>query len=1247
MILKFRTLSLDMKECVAYILVAFTCLAISCTSDQVPQQQVAEDVSPFLSYPDVTSFAEDATGHVWIGTSYGLNRALNYGYHQYFAGSDSPALNNHITSLFCDQKGRLWVTGKRGNLCYLSEDGHFHQVTIDYHEKVRMSFLEMSGERLFCNDGHGIYRYSAQNEAMEEIVSCPNINVGLFSFGENLIVVYEDRICFYSSANGSFLGEHMLEYKCTDAAISPDGNLWLSSPTSGGLRIVQLRTMQELEVPKSLSDALAGRSVVQVIGDRFGGETLLVNVRDDVLHYNPETGRVYKLIGSGYFTELQSRSVNAVFYDSQDNIWLGTNVGGVQIIKNVHRWMRFHVLREYFKHTPISDIAFDEKENAVRLVDYKGQWYRYDLDDSKVVPIPASVSVPDKSSRTLFLRDGRILSVNDNMDLLFSSADKSLANLFPVQKVLDALGAKLFHPTTMLEDSKGKIWIGTKSTGALVIDQENNNIRCINEVKGKDVSTILEDSLGHVWVATKNGLYSYDLDGELLDRYFREGYEGENAYMDNCYCILPDGIILLGTMRGVVIVNPFVGRESQKEVFCMEDLRVHNVLVTPGKDAPIDKLMPFSPQVRLKHNQNAFSISFSSLNYSNPYEGAYSYILEGFDQHWIDSGTQHEAFYSNVPPGKYTFRARISSAKGDSAIGSASCEVVILPAPWLSFPAKVAYWLLFSTLIGLGVLSYVRSHRNKQEMLRIANEKKQEQQMNDIIKKYFANVAHQLRTPLTMIYGPVDMLYSRANLSGQDKDLLRVLRYNTDRMLGLVNQIMNFHSLESDALALQVSRCDLVTPLLKAMDIYKINAREKNISFVTAGFEENIFAYADIDKVTEILDNLLSNALKFTPEGGDVSVSLSIIDGSYAQLDVANNGKSLPKGHEEIVFTRFYREEEASGRKGNRGTGVGLYYARKLAVLHHGDLTCKNLENDEGVCFSLRIPVGKEAFTPEEIVDVSKSIEKVKAPLEELDEIAPEEVNDPTAILKPKVLLVDDDIDINYYLRTLLLSSFQVRCCYDAESALVELEKDAPDLIISDIMMTGMSGLEFCSRIKGDLQYCHIPLILLTAKDGVQDQIEGISVGADAYVTKPFHADYLITLATNLVKSRVQLRAQLSETVGMATGNDNTLSPQDRAFLEQLYAIWDEQLSNSDFNIAAAVEQMHISHTKFIYKVKGLTGFTPSELFKNYKLNKAAAMIKEGKYNVSEVADMAGFGTLAYFSRAFKKKFGVSPSEYK
>ena len=327
----------------------------------------------------------------------------------------------------------------------------------------------------------------------------------------------------------------------------------------------------------------------------------------------------------------------------------------------------------------------------------------------------------------------------------------------------------------------------------------------------------------------------------------------------------------------------------------------------------------------------------------------------------------------------------------------------------------------------------------------------------------------------------------------------------------------------------------------------------------------------------------------------------------------------------------------------NWGSGVGLYYARKLAQLHHGTLSCANAEDGSGVCFTLSFPSGQEHYKPEE-TDHGPAPQTISND-RMVTGTVPVPDGEPAGV-RPFVLVVDDDSDITFYLRTLLSPSYQVSCCYDVESAEKQLSRRVPDIILSDIMMNGQTGYDFCNFLKGDLQYCHIPVILLTAKDSIRDQIDGMKAGADAYVTKPFNAEYLLSLVDNLLKGRERLRKALTDNAGLEIPSDNTLSPQDKSFLNDLYALMEAELSNSEFNIGDIVDKLHISHSKFLYKVKGLTGTTPSELFKNYKLNKAAAMLREGKYNVSEVSDLTGFSSLAHFSKVFKKKFGVSPSEY-
>ena len=766
----------------------------------------------------------------------------------------------------------------------------------------------------------------------------------------------------------------------------------------------------------------------------------------------------------------------------------------------------------------------------------------------------------------------------------------------------------------------------------------------IERISCEEISSILEDKAGHIWIGTQYGLNEYTLSGEFLTMYMEGSGIPGNAFTEGAACCLSDGVLLFGTMQG--IVPRFASGEEPREAIplLLEELKVQNRPVQPGNGAPVRMSLNYAPDITLNYRENNFSISYAALAYGNASEMNYQYMLDGLDSYWIDAGNSHEAFYSNVPAGNYTFSVRLTDAKGVPLCETVSTTLHVKAAPWATWWARTIYLVLLGGLLCGIALTWLR-HQRKQEETRMAKmEKEQEQKTNEINKRYFANVAHQLRTPLTMISGPIGTLCESDAIKGNNRTLLGIVRHNTDRMLHLVNQIMDFNALETDALALKVKRVDIVPILRMALDIYQLNAEEKGIRFLTDGLEGNSFIHADADKVINILDNLLSNAIKYTPSGGFISVSFSDIGGN-AVLKVSNSGPTIPQNKLERIFERYYQIDGTTqhGRY-NWGSGVGLYYARKLAGLHHGTLTCANAEDGNGVCFTLSFPSGEEHYKPEE----RDSGPAPQVPLQEqpLTGDVPPAPDNELPQTKPFVLVVDDDTDITYYLRTLLSPSYQVSCCYDVESAQKQLEKRVPDIILSDIMMNGRSGYDFCDFLKGDLQYCHIPVVLLTAKDSVKDQIDGMKAGADAYVTKPFNAEYLLSLLDNLLKGRERMRRALMDNAGLEIPSDGTLSPQDKSFLGELYALMEAELSNPDFNIGVIVDKLHISHSKFIYKVKGLTGTTPSELFKTYKLNKAAALLREGKHNVSEVADLTGFSSLAHFSKVFKKKFGVSPSEY-
>ena len=1204
----------------------------------------SEFLSRDLSHPRVTAIAEDAFGHIWVGTAHGLNKNLGYGYRQYFAAEDSLSLHdNHIASLYCDSKKRLWILALDGSVHQYTPEETFSSIPMDFHGISHPQIIELPQGTILCNTERQIFRFNETDRRMEQVIHNTEANIGCFSTSSGrLVVAYPGKIRYYDGNNFSLTEEIPLPMEFKNARMAPDGTLWLSG--FGGLLSMDTTTGQFKEAPESLKNEISKGRLLDIVS--LHDESLLFNTRSALVQYDPHLGNriVSTDPASPYYTA--DYDINCLFMDAGGNLWLGLNGGGIQRIGFGKTRAGLHPLLEYFRNKSISALAY--ADGGLDITAGKEQRYHFDMATGTIRSLPFSgMSIPSvpKPGRgkdiQLALSDGWTLSADYDKDLVFVRQNETVT--IPLRFLTAAAGNQHFVPEVLFEDSGKTIWIGTQSDGVLRIAEDRKDIRKIERISCEEISSILEDQSGHIWIGTQYGLNEYTRSGDFLATYTTGNGVSSNAFTEGAACCLPDGVLLFGTMQGIVARFPSAEVPRKAIPLLLEDLKVQNRLIRPGEKAPVRISLNYAPPITLTHRENSFSISYAALDYSNAAGMNYQYKLEGLDSYWVDAGNSHEAFYSNVPAGKYTFSVRITDAKGAPVSETVSTSLRIRPAPWASWWARTLYLLLACTLISSIVLTWLRHLKKQEETRRAKLEKEQEQKTNEINKRYFANVAHQLRTPLTMISGPIGTLFESDAIKGSDKNLLRIVRHNTDRMLHLVNQIMDFNALETDALALKVRRVDIIPILRNTLDIYQINAAEKGIHFLSDGLDGNTFIYADADKIVNILDNLLSNAIKYAPAGGFISVSFSDMEGK-AVLKVSNSGPAIPENKLERIFERYYQIDGATqhGRY-NWGSGVGLYYARKLAELHHGTLNCANAEDGSGVCFTLSFPSGQEHYNPEE-TDHGPAPQTIGHD-RMVTETAPVPEGEPAGD-RPFVLVVDDDSDITFYLRTLLSPSYQVNCCYDVESAEKQLTQRVPDIILSDIMMNGQTGYDFCNFLKGDLQYCHIPVVLLTAKDSVRDQIDGMKAGADAYVTKPFNAEYLLSLVDNLLKGRERLRKALTDNAGLDIPSDDALSPQDKSFLNDLYALMETELSNSEFNIGDIVDKLHISHSKFLYKVKGLTGTTPSELFKNYKLNKAAAMLREGKHNVSEVADLTGFSSLAHFSKVFKKKFGVSPSEY-
>lgn len=538
--------------------------------------------------------------------------------------------------------------------------------------------------------------------------------------------------------------------------------------------------------------------------------------------------------------------------------------------------------------------------------------------------------------------------------------------------------------------------------------------------------------------------------------------------------------------------------------------------------------------------------------------------------------------------------------------------------------------------------------------------------------KFFANISHEFRNPLTIIAGPLMMLNADKALPDSVHSILNHVCISVNRMLRLIDQMLDFNQLETDELRLRVVEVDAAKKLRQQVASFEESARVKGIKLELVIKHGNYRMWLDGDKVEKIMGNLFTNALKHTSPGGVIRISAHV-DDDILVVSVFNSGKLIAEDRMQDVFKRYYQlaDSQDSDLYG-WGTGIGLYYVKRLVELHHGSVRVKNIKVvsetleeaslRNGVEFCFALPADKSIYNKVEIADREKRVMQI--PLEVTGEegrtleVKSEEgrvknslagkASAPSKNL-PRILIVDDDVDVAQYLHSIFASAYEVVNRYSAEEALADLEEVKPDLILSDVIMGQMSGFEFCKFLKSNLSFSHIPVILITAMSTMSEQIDGLQLGAVAYVTKPFDPVYLKALVKSQLHNMQMLRQRLSEsteTGSLSAKVADTLSLQDQKFMDELYRWMEKRSAEQDLNVATVCHDMLISPAKFNYKIKELTGETPGIFFRKYKLNKAATWLREGKYSITEIAVLTGFSTAAHFSVAFKKQFGVSPSEY-
>lgn len=818
-------------------------------------------------------------------------------------------------------------------------------------------------------------------------------------------------------------------------------------------------------------------------------------------------------------------------------------------------------------------------------------------------------------------------------------------------------------------DSKGRLWLGTKRYGLYRHNLRRGKTERIGFLSDAHIQAMQEDLEHRLWITTLRDAIVYEPESGNVAMYALASstqHERQQQFFDNSICLTRGGELVMGSSDGCKFVpHPTAASRSTKAIAeKAKRLRIYDIAVRrgDGTEASICQTGSSEGGITLGHDENTLRLSFFYPDYSGASALMYQYRLEGYDKEWHPMTYSHTAAYSNLPAGRYKFRVRLFLSVNSRPLAERSLIIRVKSAPWLSSAAMGLYVAVILLLIYYINCLYLSIRTGRMRIQEEQREKEREQRTNEMNISFFANIAHEFRNPITLIAGPLMQLEKRTDISQPVRRTLDVICISVNRMLRLIDQMLDFNQLETDALRLKVSRTDAAETINRLATALKESARVRNISVELLTDGGSMEAWIDGDKLEKILSNLLTNALKHTPEGGRIIVRAEIKQKSnaanYLLVDVYNSGSRIEEGKEEDVFKRYYQlKETGAGHHYGWGSGIGLYYVKRLTALHHGCIRAFNTGVPSGVTFRFELPADRQAYGEREITDEKGGTMQIPVYYNKVDDDdgnADRAISETSAEAggrngeesrKKKILVVDDDTDVAIYIKSIFRDAYHVETRHSAEEALKDMERIMPDIVLSDVVMGEMSGFDLCREMKGNLMLSHIPVVMITAKSEMKEQISGLRLGAVAYVTKPFDPNYLRAVVEAQLKNIESLRHRLGEATDTKEIGDE-LSDEDRRFMDELYEYMERRAAEMELNVQTVCRDLLISQSKFNYKLKELTGDTPGVFFRKYKLNKAAAMLKKGEMSVAEIATITGFSTTAHFTVAFKRQFGATPSEY-
>lgn len=1107
-----------------------------------------------------------------------------------------------VSDVIMYQHNLLLVATSQKGLIAINTINKTHSILLDkdaWGEPIFVRCIEIiDSNTLWIGTESGVYIYHTD---IEDVINLRHDEIAYNSLSDNAIYsICKDRdggiwvgsyfggVDYYFNQQNSFelfyplAGKKGLKGKrVREFCPAPNGNMWIGTE-DGGLNFFDPKTGTFLPLPHQLETLYTNIHALYNDGDDLWIGTFSKGLN----RYNLKTGKLVKYTHSDDPLSISQNSAFSLCKDRQGVLWVGT-LSGVDIYDEKND--KFNRI-EKLKGISIQNI-FEDSYGFIWISTFLDGLYRFN---------------PVTNEWSIFVHNA----------------------LYP--------GSLSYNKTTSVyEDSKNRLWVTTQGGGFGLFDRESETFTTINSSHGLPndvVYQIVDDSDGFLWLSTNSGLVRFDPERRVFKNYTVNNGLKTNQFNYMSSYKTRDGIIYFGSLDGFVRFNPDNFKETQINApLLFTDIFVNNKRISPvDSKSPLKKSLMFTDVLSLPYNQNSFSISFACLDYSGADTDPIFYILEGFDKTWISAEGNRTIVYSNLKSGNYKLILGIAGEdRGGSIEKVKTLSIQIRPPFWRTRLAFLIYFLFLLTAVY--ILTYfltVRSRlRQKVKMRNFEQQKERELYQSKI--NFFTNVAHEIRTPLTLIKAPLDHVLMTEDVSDSVKENLLIMSKNTGRLLNLTNQLLDFRKTESEAYLLNLQTQNVTELIRETILRFTPMAIQNNITLETDLPGDDMFVQLDKEAFLKIISNLLNNAMKFCDRYVRLEANIRDNEVREFHLITINDGELIPEASKKEIFKPFIQIDEVQ-EKNISGTGIGLALASSLAELHGGSLTLEN--NDKYNRFLLKLPVGNVSFNDSCIHEQKKK----EIHLEKIDD---EQRKGAT------VLLVDDDVELLQFEAKFLSAHYHILIAENGIQALEQLKKSNVNLIVTDVMMPEMDGFEFTRRVKSEIEFSHIPVILLTAKVMAQSKVQGYELGADAYLEKPFSVEVLLARIENLLQGREKLRETFLKNPFIGA-NSMALTRSDEEFIKKLHTIVHENLDNSDFIVENIAEQFNMSRASFYRKIKGVLDLTPNEYIRVERLKRAAQLLKENEYKVNEVCYMVGFSSPSYFSKCFQQQFGVLPKDF-